>query len=177
MGALTHLSRSKILPSKLLNPSQDKELLDQLDYAHDIYCLLKFVRENHPRVHACLHGQNVERTMGRRGFGKKICMCGFLALANELGQVDWALVNDMELFLEPFYETTQIFNNAKQPHFHRVSERKMGLGTLRGFMGFKIFERFEGFYGVLRFMKGFGIFLRAFVRLEGFEDFLWLGRF
>uniref|UniRef100_A0A914EFM6 BED-type domain-containing protein n=1 Tax=Acrobeloides nanus TaxID=290746 RepID=A0A914EFM6_9BILA len=103
MGALEHLSRPKVLPSKLMSATPGT--IDELNFSNDIYCLLKFVRENHNKIINVLQAQNVEENK---------------ELASGLGHVDWTLVSDMELFLEPFYETTQIFNNSKQPHFHRI---------------------------------------------------------
>jgi hypothetical protein len=36
-----------------------------------------------------------------------------------LREVNWATAGELELFLEPFHETVQMFAE-RQPHFHRV---------------------------------------------------------
>lgn len=34
--------------------------------------------------------------------------------------MNWDLATDLEAFLEPFYETIQIFKDSKHPNFQRV---------------------------------------------------------
>jgi hypothetical protein len=60
-------------------------------------------------------------------------------LVADLRNVNWEMATELEMFLEPFHETAQIFTDSRQPHFQRVrnnQRKKRWTGKLLIFYSF-----------------------------------------
>jgi hypothetical protein len=100
LGAL-----SDNLPQKFVDAAvrfQSTDSTHSLDFADSVYFTVKFVKEHFQQIRNCFEqGQHND-------------------ILSEMAKVDWSVANVIEIFLEPFHETNQMFTDSKQPHFHRI---------------------------------------------------------
>ncbi|KAI1726385.1 hAT family dimerization domain containing protein [Ditylenchus destructor] len=75
----------------------------RFDYADGVYLTIKFVRDHIDQI-LLLFGNDLSHKR----------------LISEIQSIDWNMAKDLEQFLEPFFETVQIFKDSKQPHFQRI---------------------------------------------------------
>uniref|UniRef100_A0A915EAR2 BED-type domain-containing protein n=1 Tax=Ditylenchus dipsaci TaxID=166011 RepID=A0A915EAR2_9BILA len=103
LNGLNALSES--LPHKFFSGLEEHTCSEdkRFDYADGVYLTIKFVREHLEQILVL--------------FNKEIKLKNMIA---EIHSIDWALAKDLEQLLEPFYETTQIFRDSKQPHFQQI---------------------------------------------------------
>ncbi|KAH7725406.1 HAT family dimerization domain-containing protein [Aphelenchoides avenae] len=100
LGAL-----SESLPQSFIDAAlnfQSSGSTKGLDFADSVYETVKFVKDNVRHIRVYLDkGKCVE-------------------LLNEVNDTDWSVANVLDIFLEPFHETNQMFTDSKQPHFQRI---------------------------------------------------------
>uniref|UniRef100_A0A915LHR4 Uncharacterized protein n=1 Tax=Meloidogyne javanica TaxID=6303 RepID=A0A915LHR4_MELJA len=80
-----------------------------------IYPSIKFIREHCSDILTFLEEEKIENEEeegGEKG--------GEINLFKEFSEINWQIIYELETFLEPFYETSQIFLDLNKPHFHKI---------------------------------------------------------
>ncbi|CAK5042004.1 unnamed protein product [Meloidogyne enterolobii] len=87
----------------------------KFDFTNIIYPSIKFIREHCSDILTFLEEEKIENE--EEGGGEKE---ENINLFKELSEINWQIIYELETFLEPFYETSQIFLDLNKPHFHKI---------------------------------------------------------
>lgn len=100
----------------------------RFDYADGVYLTIKFVRDHIDQI-LLLFGNDLSHKREPDFLLLLYYITIFIGLISEIQSIDWNMAKDLEQFLEPFFETVQIFKDSKQPHFQRVCTIIITQGT------------------------------------------------
>uniref|UniRef100_A0A914NLS1 Uncharacterized protein n=1 Tax=Meloidogyne incognita TaxID=6306 RepID=A0A914NLS1_MELIC len=84
----------------------------KFDFTNIIYPSIKFIREHCSDILTFLEEEKIEKEEEEGG--------GEINLFKEFSEINWQIIYELETFLEPFYETSQIFLDLNKPHFHKI---------------------------------------------------------
>ncbi|CAK5081798.1 unnamed protein product [Meloidogyne enterolobii] len=87
----------------------------KFDFTNIIYPSIKFIREHCADILTFLEEEKIENE--EEGGGEK---GENINLFKEFSEINWQIIYELETFLEPFYETSQIFLDLNKPHFHKI---------------------------------------------------------